>query len=341
MAHTGMFVAPLAGSPPVGMSPTDGRLVMGGIFQVASQLVAGGGYTPSASVMQLTVNQAVWSLTDPTNAAAVFFTPTDQITLTFGAAPGTGGRIDLVVVKQNNVENGDADSRVNVSVVAGVASGSPVAPAVPAGASKYLAVLINAGVTNIAAATVTNYMQTMYANPPLQAPTQAALYSAPGVPSQLAVVTADSTSTNNGLYFWSNSAWLPVKPIVSYAVGSNQSVSTGTIIVTGLSVTITLAAPTNLRVKVGVSMYGSTSDCIANIAVLDGASAVATATRMANSSPSITATSVYNNIEIPLRGVAAGTHTYTVQVSRPAGSGTVTVAPNAQSPSFLSVEVES
>lgn len=209
MAHTGMFVAPLAGSPPVGMTPTDGRLVMGGIFQVTSQLVAGGGYTASASVMQLTVNQAVFSLTDVTNASAVFFTPTDATTLTFSAAPGSGGRIDLVVVKQNNVENGDADSRVNITVVTGTASGSPVAPAVPAGASKYLAVLINAGVTNIAAATITNYMQTQFADPPLQAPTLAALKTTTGILSQLGVVTADEAA-KNGVYLWGGSSWGPV-----------------------------------------------------------------------------------------------------------------------------------
>lgn len=209
MAHTGLFVAPVAGTPPVGMSPTDGRLVMGAIFQVASQLVAGGGYTASASVMQATVNQAVWSLTDVTNGSAVFFSPTDQITLTFSAAPATGGRIDLVVVKQNNIENGDADSRVNVSVVTGTASGSPVAPSVPAGAAKYLQVLINAGVTNMAAATWTNYMQSQYAQPQLQASTLSGLNSVTGVMSQLAIVTSDSTAWKNGVYVWTGS-WVQI-----------------------------------------------------------------------------------------------------------------------------------
>lgn len=207
MAHTGLFVAPVTGTPPVGMSPTDGRLVMGGLFQIASQLVAGGGYTPSASVMQLTVNQAVWSLTDVTNAAAVFFSPTDATTLTFAAAPGSGGRIDLVVVKQNNVENADADSRVNISVVTGVASGSPVAPAVPAGASKYLQVLINAGVTNIAAATITNSMQSTFAEPQLQIPTIAGAGTVVGVPTQLMFVTSDPNPLYNGIFQWSPTSW--------------------------------------------------------------------------------------------------------------------------------------
>lgn len=183
---------------------------MGGLFQVAPQLVAGGGYSASSTNMTMTVNQAVWSLPDPTNASAVFFSPTDSTGLSVAAAPATGGRIDLVVVKQNNVENGDADSRVNVYVVPGIASGSPVAPAVPAGASVYLAILVNAGVTNLYAATFTNYMQTAFADPPLQAPTLAALKSAAGALSQLGIVTADGTLSNNGIYLWNGSLWIPV-----------------------------------------------------------------------------------------------------------------------------------
>lgn len=211
MAHTGMFVAPAAGTPPVGMTATDGRLVMGGVFQVAPQIVSTqlGGYAASGSSMAITVRQTVWSIPDPTNTAAVFFSPTDQLNLTFSAAPATGGRIDLVVVKQNNVENGDADSRVNVTVVTGTPSGSPVAPATPAGAAVYLSFLINAGITNMAAATVTNYMQSQYAFPPLQAASLAALNTVTGVSSQLAIVTADATPTNNGLYIWAGTFWAP------------------------------------------------------------------------------------------------------------------------------------
>lgn len=335
-----MFVAPLAGSPPVGMTPTDGRLVMGGIFQIASQLVAGGGYTASASVLQLTVNQAVFSLTDVTNASAVFFTPTDATTLTFAAAPGSGGRIDLVVVKQNNVENGDADSRVNITVVTGTASGSPVAPAVPAGASKYLAVLINAGVTNAAAATITNYMQTQFADPPLQAPTQAALYASPGIASQIAVVTSDGA--NNGIYWYNGTNWAPTSTrvqTVSTSTPTQNSITTTPTTVTGLTVTTVLAGTQKLRVKGTVQVYSSNAGDVVQVSVLDGATVVQSWSLPANSSSGQAATSMSNYFEGILSGVASGSHTYTVQLTRVAGTGSVTTAPSALSNNWLAVEV--
>lgn len=201
MAHTGLFVAPLAGSPPQGMSPTDGRLVLGGLFGIKGQLVSGGAFTASGTAMTGTVAQAVWQLTDVTNAAATFFSPTDLTNLTFGAAPATGGRIDSVVVKQNNVENGDADSRVNVYVVAGTASGSPTPPSVPVGAVKYLDVQINAGVANLAAATVTNYMQTTFGPPDIVAPSYSALQAMTGLPNQVAALP------NGALYLYFGGAW--------------------------------------------------------------------------------------------------------------------------------------
>lgn len=210
MAHTGLFVAPVAGTPPVGMSPTDGRLVLGAVFGTTAQLVSGGAFTPSATAMTATVAQAVWQTPDVTNGAATFLSPTDLTNLTFSAAPGTGGRIDLVCVKQNNVENSDADSRANVFIVQGTASGTPTAPATPAGASVYLQVLISAGQTNLAAATVTNYMQTTYRAHSITAPSFAALSTYTGVVGQHATVTADPTPAFIGDYTYvAGTGWVP------------------------------------------------------------------------------------------------------------------------------------
>jgi hypothetical protein len=200
MAHSGLFVAPVAGTPPVGMSPTDGRLALGGIFGVAGQVVSGGGLTPSPTTMQIVVGQAVWQLPDPTNAAATFFSPTDATALTLAAAPASGGRIDLIVVKQNNVENGDADSRANVTLITGVASGSPTPPSLPAGYWEYAQVLVSAGNANAAATTITILSPSTFAPPRLLCATYAQLQTISGQLNQTAYVSADSNPANNGEY---------------------------------------------------------------------------------------------------------------------------------------------
>ena len=155
VARTGLFVAPLPGTPPVGTAPTDGRLVLGALFGTSFGVLAGGGVVQSASVMNFTVAQTVWALPDVTNAACVFASPTDSVVLTGSAGPGTGSRVDSIAVKQNNYENADADSRANVILVTGIASGSPVAPTLAAGYSRYANIAVPTSAANAAACTVT------------------------------------------------------------------------------------------------------------------------------------------------------------------------------------------
>ena len=154
VARSGLFVAPVPGAPPVGTAPTDGRLALAGLYGTISQVERGGAITQSASVMQFTVAQAVWQLPDVTNASATFLSPTDLIVLTIAAGPATGSRMDAVVVKQNNYENGDADSRANVSVIAGTAGAPGVLPTIPAGYLLYATISVPTSAANAAACTV-------------------------------------------------------------------------------------------------------------------------------------------------------------------------------------------
>lgn len=154
VARTGLFTAPVPGSPPVGTSPTDGRLVLGGLFGTTPKLISGGAVTQSGTTMQFTLAQAVWQLPDTTNAAAVFISPTDQTVLTPAAGPATGSRVDSVIVKQNNFEAGDADSRANAILLVG-APGAPGLPAaLPAGYYRYADITVPATAANAAACTV-------------------------------------------------------------------------------------------------------------------------------------------------------------------------------------------
>ena len=103
VARSGLFVAPAAG--PVGASPTDARLALSALLGTTAQQASGGVTAQSASTMAFTVPSSVWQLPDVTNAGASFLSATDPFILSPAAGPGTGSRIDLFCVKQNNVEN--------------------------------------------------------------------------------------------------------------------------------------------------------------------------------------------------------------------------------------------
>ena len=152
---------------------------------------------------------SVWQCPDVTNGNATFLSPTDAITLTGTAGPGTGSRIDLIVTKQNNVENGDADSRANVTLVTGVPGAPGVAPTVPTGATLYATITVPASVANSAACTVVIARPSTYAPLPIKATTYALLLTVTGVTGQHATVTADAVLSNIGDYVWVT-AWVRV-----------------------------------------------------------------------------------------------------------------------------------
>ena len=204
VARSGMFVAPLAGSPPVGMSPTDGRIAFSALLGTTPQPASGGAITQSASVMSITVAAGVYQLPDVSNSAgtSTFLSAVDQVVVTPAAGPATGSRIDLIVVKQNNVENSDADSRVNVVLVAGTAGAPGVAPAVPTGAYLYATVNVPATVTNAAACTVVIARPSTFGPLKITCPTFALLSTFAGVTNQKAFCPADGIT-----YRYNGSAW--------------------------------------------------------------------------------------------------------------------------------------
>lgn len=63
-------------------------------------------------------------------------------------------RVDLVWMRANDVQQGDADNRVHVGVTEGTASASPVAPACPSGCVELAQMLVPAGATSTASATM-------------------------------------------------------------------------------------------------------------------------------------------------------------------------------------------
>lgn len=67
---------------------------------------------------------------------------------TFGVAPGSNSRIDVLWLRQNDsVDAADANDLPTWGITAGTAAPSPVAPSVPSGALAFAQVLIPAGAT--------------------------------------------------------------------------------------------------------------------------------------------------------------------------------------------------
>lgn len=246
MAHGSLFVAPVPGTPPVGMSATDGRLALGGIFGTTPQLVSGGGVAQSGSNMGFTVAASTWQIADVTNAASTFFAATDSTVVTSAAGPGTGSRKDLICVRAHNYENGDADSVAAVVLVPGTAGTPGGDPTVPAGYYKYAEITIPTAAATAAACSVIVYGNSTFAPPDIQAPTFALLNTMTGQPGQQASVTADGS--NNGLYQWTtvwsriNAGLNLIKPTsvsgTGISLGANGAMTLtavpGTVLVNGI-----------------------------------------------------------------------------------------------------------
>lgn len=240
VARSGMFVAPLAGTPPVGMSPTDGRIAFSALIGTTPQPASGGAITQSASVMAITVAPGVFQLPDVSNATgtSTFLSAVDQFVVTPAAGPATGSRIDLIVVKQNNVENSDADSRVNVVLVAGTAGAPGVAPATPAGAYLYATVNVPATVTNSAACTVVVARPSTFGPLKITSPNIALLNTFAGVTGQRAFVSASGLT-----YSWSGTtpAWRPTTFTTTAKTG--LTVLTASTLTNAVQVTLPAQAP--------------------------------------------------------------------------------------------------
>lgn len=264
------------------------------------------------------------------------------VSLTIAAADPTNPRIDVAYVAVQDSFYSGSNNQAVLGVVTGTPAPTPSVPAVPVNAVALGNVAVAANATSITNGNITNLTSpAVLSGSYVPVPTLAQLKTfTPLMPRTHATVYADSTGTNNGDYVFLGGVWLPVLPIVAVNTSGTQGGITTATTVTGLSVSITLGAATDLQIRVGLQTYGLSTDDVVQIDIMDGATNVGQITRQANSSPSATATSNYQNGEIHLLAVAAGTHTYTVQVTRVAGSGTLTVAPSTLAPSFLAVQVD-
>lgn len=165
-ANRGLFVRNVG---TVGTTPTEGRLVLAsmvaeqapgvprqGLLDQHSATVVSG--TASTSPMTYAVSAITPVINRAANEGVYIMTLTGTSTVNTGAAPGSGSRYDLIYVKQNDTDKGDADNAPVLGVQQGTASaGTPTKPygSLPAGAYVLAEALVQTGATSTNGAQVT------------------------------------------------------------------------------------------------------------------------------------------------------------------------------------------
>lgn len=113
----------------------------------------------STSSMSVTISdQSVFVLARGGGDGANIIQNVGAATVALAAAPSSNSRYDVIYVKHNDTEKGDANSLPVFDKVTGTAAASPTVPAVPAGAMQLATVLVPAGVTatNASGVVITN-----------------------------------------------------------------------------------------------------------------------------------------------------------------------------------------
>lgn len=144
----------------------DGRLLEQGLVvkNVGDVPRAGllyGDVSPVKSTSSMNVSiadQAVFALSRGNNDGVNIVTNVGLATVTLASAPSSNSRYDLIYVKHNDTEKGDANSNPVFDKVTGTAAASPTIPALPVGAMALATVLVPAGVTatNASGVVITN-----------------------------------------------------------------------------------------------------------------------------------------------------------------------------------------
>ena len=222
MSHSGLFVAPDTSG--IGTSPTDGRLALAGVLGTNARPIAGGGISQSSSNMQITVAAGVWMAPDPANSAAPFLTATDATVVTPSPGPASGSRIDSIVLKQNNPENGDSDARSNITLIAGTAASVPTPPSVGGQYLEIARITVPTGVSSATACTVDSRYGARLSGLPLTAASPAALASVAGSAGQIAYVgSAQYLCFGGGDWRPWNSSWINFNSTDNFDPGTGSS----------------------------------------------------------------------------------------------------------------------
>lgn len=149
----------------VGTQPDEARKALAGLLTPVTRLGARQGILAApGSPLQVT-GTASWqysvssghlvSSRSDSDGAMLFGNDGTTLTAAVAAAPGSGSRYDLIYLRHLDPDQGEGDPSAVIGVVSGTASGTPVKPAVPAGAVTIAEALVAAGATSTQHANVT------------------------------------------------------------------------------------------------------------------------------------------------------------------------------------------
>lgn len=153
-ANRGLFV-PLVGGN-TGTNPLQARLALAGLLTENAPGVPRSGVLDPTDPLLVTGSGASMTYDVKAHAAAVGRTASEGVYLfslsgltSIGttAAPGSGSRIDLIWVKQNDPSKGDANNDAILGVTQGAAAPTPAVPAAPAGVVVLAQATVGANIT--------------------------------------------------------------------------------------------------------------------------------------------------------------------------------------------------
>lgn len=329
-------------------TPLDARLAN------MALIVANGDGTPRTGVLETrsgivtalgTMHVAVAAATFATSKGradgVAIFANDGPVNVAIPAAPASNSRIDVIWVKHNDTETGDANSQPTFGVTSGAAAASPTKPGIPTGALELATLRVYAGTTAADGGsntlTETYRMTTTQGGVvPFRTKTDLDLWTN-AADGQLAIALDDASGA--ALYMWNGVAWKRSSRVLA-KVSTVPAVQSGIVAdtnITGASVTFDLPVAGDVRVSGGIQIYGTPTSAAAVIRVKEGTTIHREITRMANSSPGAAATSSYLDFETVV-ALAAGTHTLRLTIERAVGTN-VTVSPTATSPTQLVAEI--
>ncbi|MGA1812767.1 hypothetical protein VH571_10325 [Frondihabitans sp. 4ASC-45] len=96
------------------------------------------------SMTLIVTDQVVFAVSRGNSDGAVLVTVSGAYTVTIAGAPASNSRIDVIYIKQNDTDQGDANSNPVIGVVQGDASASPRPNALPTGAVQIATLTIPA-----------------------------------------------------------------------------------------------------------------------------------------------------------------------------------------------------
>lgn len=225
--NRGLFVRQTGTAPDaVGTTPQEARLAMAGLLAENASGVPRQGLLHQANTNVVTGTASMSydvSAINPVivraaNDGVYLPTLTGVTNVETTSAPASGSRIDLIWVKQNDVEAGDSNNAAMLGVTQGDAAPVPVRPAasVPVGAYVIASKIVAAGQTNtLTGAPISQewvHTVTRGANIPVKsAADQATITPGPGVVIRRLDLPGTPTFTGDGTK-WVGQSWINLTP---------------------------------------------------------------------------------------------------------------------------------